>query len=219
MMRRMQLEIKKLKGELEAEKSRNREVKTLIILIRQFLIFLTFQHEVIKRLKQQIEDREQQFLHSDAVVHVVDRRRTWAQPTTLPPQPVIAKFAQPLYVPHIKPFCKPTVNVAAPSFDDEEFLPGEECNLDGLLDRTLSPGAGPRNTAALSDMILTPREMRKIRFVDDSPIVVKLDSIESLKLRVNYLEDELQVSSVTFFLVDFFYAWLTFFLVDFFYRS
>lgn len=66
---------------------------------------------------------------------------------------------------------------------------GEEVNLDPL-DRTLSPGQ--RNTDVLSNLILTPREMKKLRRLEESPNPLKLDSVETLLARNKYLEEEIQ---------------------------
>lgn len=70
--------------------------------------------------------------------------------------------------------------------DGKVFAPGEEINLD----RTLSPGG--RSTDVLAKLILTPREMKKLKVLEDSPNPMKLTTVEALHARVKYLEDELQ---------------------------
>lgn len=149
-------------------------------------------------MKQQILQREGQFLHSHNMtvkVNEINRRRTWAasNEATHLPHPLHRKDQHgpststlPIFLVDQSRNSEPLPNDFDNKFEEEVFAPSSEVNLD----RTLSPGG--RDTDTLSGLIHTPREMKKHRPVEDSPNPQKLMTNEGLLERIKFLEDEIQ---------------------------
>lgn len=182
MMKRLEKEISRLRVQLSTEQAKNSSFPSTDI-------------------EKKIADRVNQFLHSHNVNNTAPisrtddhcRRRTWCPTSTIPvrtsmiPTITMAPPAPPSSLPLRRTTSSKLLVTNSEWYDDEEFSPGEEFNLD----RTLSP-LGSKDDLNLINLIRTPRSFRPRRSSLESPNLKFLGTSENLKARCDYLQLELE---------------------------